>query len=181
VFAAIGIGEHRLEMSRHGGAVVVDFGQQAVVGRVGHGAGDDGAVRVGGRQGVGLGIVEILQPVLDAAQEVVGGTQRRHRLAGQQAAVGQSLQHLQRRLDLQRRVAPAADQLEHLGDEFDLADAAGPELDVVGLVLFRHFLADLRMQLAHRVDGAEVEVFAENEGAADGFEFLPASNRRRCQ
>jgi hypothetical protein len=67
--------------------------------------------------------------------------------------------------DLQRRVAAAADQLEDLGHELDLADAAGAELDVIGHVLARDFAADLRVQVAHGVDGAEVEVLAEDEGA----------------
>jgi hypothetical protein len=123
---------------------------------------------------VGLRVVEVLQAMLDAAQEVVGRGQLAHRFGGKEAIVGQQLQHLQGRLDLQRRIAAAADQLEHLGNELDFADAAGTELDVVGLVLLRHFLADLRVQLAHGVDGAEVEVLAKDEGAADGLQFVPA-------
>ena len=58
--------------------------------------------------------------------------------------------HFQRRADLQRRVAAAANQLERLRDEFDLADASRSELDLIGELPPRHFLADLRVQLAHR-------------------------------
>jgi hypothetical protein len=175
VLAAIGVGEDRLEMARDAGAMVVEFGQQAVVGAVAHGAGDDDAITFIGRQHVGLGVVEVLQAVFDATQEVIGGGKFGHGLGGKQAAVRQPPQHLQRRLDLQRGIAPAADQLEHLGDELDLADAAGTELDVVGLVLLRHFLADLRVQFAHGVDGAEVEVLAEHERPSDRFQFVQAN------
>jgi hypothetical protein len=59
-----------------------------------------------GRQHVGLGVVEVLQAVLDAAQEVVGGGQLGHRLGGRMPLLGQQPQHLQRRLDLQRRSRP---------------------------------------------------------------------------
>ncbi len=177
VLAAVRVGEHRLEVARHGGAVVVQLGQQAVEGAVAHGAGDDGAIGVIGRQHVGLRVVEVLQAVLDAAQKIVGGGQLAHRFGGKEAVVSQQLQHLQGRLDLQRRIAAAADQLEHLGDELDLADAAGAELDVVGLVLLRHFAADLRMQFAHGVDGAEVEVLAKYEGAADRLQFVASGFR----
>jgi hypothetical protein len=123
---------------------------------------------------VGLGVVEVLQAVLDAAQEVVGGGQLLLGLAGDDAALGEAVQHLEGGLDLQRGVAPAADELEDLGQELDLADAAGAELDVVGHVLAGHFAADLGVQVAHRVDGAEVEVLAEDEGAGD------VGQRRRC-
>ena len=68
---------------------------------------------------------------------------------------------------MQRRVASAADQLEDLGDELDLADAAGAEFDVVDHVLARHFATNLRVQVAHGVNCAEIEIFAENEGAGN--------------
>ena len=57
--------------------------------------------------------------------------------------------------------------MENLGDELDFADAARPELDVVSHVLARHLAANLRVQFAHGVDGAEVEIFAEDEGAGN--------------
>ncbi len=67
-------------------------------------------------------------------------------------------------------VASAADELEDLGHELDFADAAGAELDVIGHVLARHFATDLGMQVAHGVDGAEIEVLAEDEGAGDALQ-----------
>jgi len=69
---------------------------------------------------------------------------------------------------------PAPDELEDLGDELDLADAARAELDVVGAVTAGDLAADLRVQFAHGVDGAEVEVLAEHEGAGDVAQLGPA-------
>ncbi len=77
-------------------------------------------------------------------------------------------------MDLQAAVASAANQLEYLGDELDFADAAGAELDVVGHIAAGDFLADLRMQLTHRVDGAEIEILAEHERAGDRGQFIVA-------
>ena len=35
------------------------------------------------------------------------------------------------------------------------------------------FATDLRMQVTHGIDGAEIEILAKNKGAADGFEIFP--------
>ena len=43
---------------------------------------------------------------------------------------------------------------------------------MVGHVLARHFAANLRMQVAHGVDGAEIEIFAKDEGAGDPCQRL---------
>ena len=94
-------------------------------------------------------------------------TVRRALPAAAACAGRQQVEDLQRCPDLQRGVAAATDQLEDLGDELDLADAARTELDVVGHVLARHLSADLRMQVAHRVDGAEIEVLCGRRRAGD--------------
>jgi hypothetical protein len=54
----------------------------------------------------------------------------------------------------------------------------GPSLTLSQHVLLRHFLANLRVQIAHRVDRAEVEVFAENKGAAHGLQLVKPLTRQ---
>ena len=169
---AVGIGEYGLEVATDVGAVIVEFRQQRAVLGEAHAARDQRLIVGLVGQRMGLGIVEVLQAMFQIAQEAVGHGEFAHGGFAQDAALGQQVQHLQRRPDLQRLVAAAADQLEHLGDELDLADAARAELDVVGHVAPRHFAADLRVQLAHGVDGAVVEVLAENEGAREGGQRL---------
>ena len=162
-----GVAEHAVELRAHHLAVCVERGEQRrVVGKA-HRLGDQRLVGFPGGQVVGLGVVQILQAMLEPAQEHVGGGQILDRLRRQDAALGQQGQHLQRRAHLQGDVATTADELEHLGDELDLADAARAELDVVGAVAAGDFAADLRVQLAHGVDRAEVEVLAEHERAGD--------------
>ena len=75
--------------------------------------------------------------------------------------------HFQRWADLQRRVAAAANKLECLRDEFDLADATRAELDLIGQLPPRHFLADLRVQLAHRRESPVIEILPVHERAHD--------------
>src|SRR4249920_3455293 len=110
-----------------------------------------------------LRIVEILQAVFQTTQEDVGAGQLLHGFHGHQTACGERIEHLQGRAHAQTRVAPTADQLENLRNEFDFANAARPQLDVVGHFAACHFATNLRVQAAHGVDGAEVEVFAEYE------------------
>jgi hypothetical protein len=110
---------------------------------------------------VRLGVVHVLQPVFEAAQEVVGGRQFARMFDRQQPALDEQFEDPQRRPRLQRGIAAAANQLEDLGDELDLADAAGAQLDVLGHFLARHLAADLRVQGAHGIDGAEVEILAD--------------------
>jgi len=179
MLAVVGVGEHLLEMARHRGAMVVEFGQQRVETAEPHRLRHAPAIVLGQRQAVRLRIVEILQAVFEPAQEVVGRCQFGGGIGMQDAALGQQLQHLLGRLDLQRRVAAAADQLEHLGDELDFTDAAGTQFDVVGHVLLRHFSADLGVQPAHRVDRAEIEILAKDEGLADLLQLVVAAAGQR--
>ena len=167
VGAGFGVGKDLLEVARYLLAVRIEGCLHGFPVGEAHARGDAGAALRVLRQHVRLGVVDILQAVFEATQEIVGGGKFVARCRRQLLALDEQFKHLQRRPDLQRRVAAAADQLEDLGDELDLADAAGTELDVVGHVLARHLAADLRMQVAHRVDGAEIEVLAEDEGAGD--------------
>jgi hypothetical protein len=159
------VGKNLLEVAGDALTMRVENGSMAGQSAKPIDCGDLLALLVGGRQHVRLRVVDVLQAVFEAAQEVVGAASSCSLSAGSRRRATSS-EHLERRRDLQRRVAAAADQLEDLGDELDLADAAGAELDVVGHVLARHFAANLRVQVAHGVDGAEVEILAENEGAA---------------
>ena len=137
-----------------------------------HRTGDLRALRIAGRQPVGLLIVDVLQAVFEAAQKRIGGEQFVAALRTQQAAFDEPRQHGERRADLQGAVASAADELEHLGDEFDFTDAARPELDVVGPILAHHLAANLRVQVAHGVDRAEIQILAVNERADDFLQHL---------
>ena len=116
---------------------------------------------------MGLLVVGVLQAVFETAQKAIGGDELFHTVGRQQAALGEQGERVERWTDLQRAVAATADELKDLRDEFDFADAARAELDVIGLVLARYFAANLRVQVAHGVDRAEVEVLAINERADD--------------
>ena len=80
---------------------------------------------------------------------------------------------------LQRRLAAAADQLEGLHDELDLADAAGAELDVVAQLAPLDLARDQLLHLAQRLEHAEVEVAAEDEGPQHVAVQLGERCRRR--
>src|SRR3989338_2914432 len=82
------------------------------------------------------------------------------------------MQHLPGGADAQSGIAPPAYQLEYLCSKFDLAYSAGAEFDVVEPVAALYFLADLRVQLAHRIDCAEVEIFAEDERLRKPHQFV---------
>src|SRR5690606_34845583 len=165
------VAEHGLEVAADDAAVRVEPGEQVVAAGAVHGTRDQRQIVGRGGQVVGLGVVQELQAVLEPAQEDIGLGQFAYGLGRQDAALGQLCEHLQRRTDLQAAVTATANELEDLGDELDLADAAGADLDVVGAVAARDLAADLRVQVAHRVEGAVVEVLAEHEGAGDLLEF----------
>ena len=109
--------------------------------------------------------------MLQSAQEFVGLEQFRFAVFRQQPTGNEQWQYLERRPDLQRRITAAANQLKDLRHELDFPDTAGTELDVVGHVLARDLAADLRVQVAHRVDRTKVEVLAEDKRARDAFEL----------
>src|SRR4051812_24738431 len=97
-----------------------------------HALRDELAIFRRARQRVRLRVIQILQPVLEVAQEHVGCGELVHGFRGEQTALGEERQYRKRRVAAQRRIATAADQLEELNDELDLANAARTELDVVG-------------------------------------------------
>ena len=92
-------------------------------------------------QVVALRVVEVLQPVLDLAQESVGVAELARGFGRQQAPLPEPLERFPRSPGGERRVAPAADELQGLRHEFDLADTPRAELDMVGELAPRHLAA----------------------------------------
>ena len=167
------VGENCLEVMGHALAMRFEHrGEGSPVVKV-HRAGDLHPLGFAGWQHMRLGIVDVLQPMFKAAQELIGIDELLYALCRQQMPVDESRQDAERRTSLQNAVAPAANELKDLCDEFDLANPAGAELDMVGLVLARHFAPDLGMQVTHGIDCPEVEVLAVDEGADD---FLQRGN-----
>ncbi len=125
---------------------------------------------------MGLLVAHHLDPVLDVAQEPVGGYQL---LAGffiDPFGSHQRPQHRLGRLQPQLGRAPAGDQLLRLDEELDLADAAAAKLDVMAfhgdfaMALVRMDLALDRMDVGNR---RIVEIFAEDERRQFAQECIP--------
>lgn len=120
------------------------------------------------RDGVRLRILPVLQPVLDRAQETVRLREPRANRRREQSARGRMLEYGERRAYAETGVLATPDQLKHLRAELDLADAAAPELDVVGFVRPHRrtppgLFADLTMQRADGAYHAEVEIAPVDE------------------
>ena len=120
-----------------------------------------------------IGIVTVVAETGDgreALELIEVQLEGRKRIGGADFANLSKLQAVSDPVTLARLLAAgegtAADYIR-VRHELDLANPAAPELDVVGHVLARHLAANLRVQVAHRVDGAEIEVLAEDEGAGD--------------
>jgi hypothetical protein len=101
---------------------------------------------------MGLLVVQVLDAVLDAAQEDIGAASASAVACGISPAACQPLQGIQRRARAQLRELAAAHDLQQLHGEFDLADAAARQLDIVGALRVacaasRCVLADLAVQV----------------------------------
>ena len=144
---------------------------------------------------MGLPVGHHLQPVLDPAQEAIGGAEFTGAARRQMAGAGEQRQRVQRARGAQRRVAAAPDQLQGLRHELDLADAALAELDVVPgdaghrVLMVAEFGALMGVDAPlHGVDigqRGEIEVAAPDEGADSGekrrTERKVAGHRTRLQ
>ncbi|MCY1523352.1 hypothetical protein D9M68_582470 [compost metagenome] len=144
------------------------FEEGAAVG-VTHRLRDPAQVVVVDRQHVRLLVVQVLDAVLHAAQELVGRGQRVGRVLRHEVGARQPLQRIERGARAQLGELAAAHHLQQLHGEFDFADAAARELHVVGALgasgaAARRLLADLAVQDAQRIEHAVVEVAAEHEG-----------------
>ncbi len=134
--------------------------------------------------------------MLDVPQEVVRGPQPRADVRVEQVVDDEPVERRARRPQPQVGHASAADQLEVLRDELDLADAAAAELDVdasrrrgtvrraaaAHAFATRGLRADLPVQLAQRVDRAEVEIAAIDERHDEPLELarrVAAEHRSR--
>ena len=169
------VGEDGIELLGHVVALFAQRLQQRGFALVAHHARHRQPVVLAHRQGMGLGVFQVLHAVLEIAQEGIGLQQAFDRLVRQQLALGQQAQGGAGRALAQGRIASAADQLEYLGQELDLADAAAPQFYIVAALgmqalLALHFGADLGVHGADRVDHAEIEVTAEHEGPHDGVQ-----------
>ena len=82
------------------------------------------------RQDVGTAQPPQLQPVLDGAQEPVGGREAGGVAPPDVAAAGQPVDRAEGGASVQLRVGAAVHQLEQLDGELDVAQPAGAELDV---------------------------------------------------
>ncbi len=136
-----------------------------------------------GREGVGLAVSHHLQPVLDGAQEAVGGQQVVGGGTREVAGGDQRLECARGGGFAQRRVPAAPDELHGLGGELDSADAALPQLHIVpgearhgvrvvgqrGGVVVVH----AALHGADVGNGGEIEVAAPDEGADLAQEPLP--------
>ena len=99
--------------------------------RIAHEDGEPLQLRRPLRQRVRLPVGDHLQPVLDGAQEPVGGGQLGRGAARDMPGAGQQAQRAERRGAAQGRIAAAPHQLQRLGEEFDLANPPLAQLDVV--------------------------------------------------
>ena len=124
-------------------------------------------LRALGRQRLRLLVIDHLQPVLDRAQENVGGFHIVARVFVDPAILRQPVEGGQRIAVAQGGIASARNQLLGLREKFDLANAATAKLDVV---TFHRDLAVAAIGIdlpLHGVDvgnGDEVEIFAPYEG-----------------
>ena len=108
---------------RHQFAVGVQGVQKTATVGMAHGLGNPGQVVVAGGQDVGLLVVQVLDAVLDLAQEQVGLGQGLGGGRGHQARLHEALQGLQGGAPAQFRELAAAHHLQQLHGEFKLADA----------------------------------------------------------
>ena len=135
----------------------------------GEAGGDPRQVTVVLGQDVGLLVVEVLDPVLDPAQQGVGSGQPLGAGPLHQAAGGELVERLQGRAGADLGELAATHDQQQLDDELDLADAAARQLDVVGALrpaggATLRLVAHLGMQLAQALEHAVVEVAAVDEG-----------------
>ena len=79
-----------------------------------------------------LGIIQILQAMLQPAQERVRRNQLAHGFRREHVFDRERVQYLKRRRRLQLTIASAADQLMGLRNELDLANSTRAELYMVG-------------------------------------------------
>ena len=143
--------------------------RRAVLAGVAEAVRDPVEVAVVGRQDVRLLVVEVLDAVLDAAQQRVGVAQARAGAALHQAAGDELVERLQRRARADLGEVAAANDEQQLDDELDLADPAARQLDVVGALgpaggAPLRLVAHLDVELAQALEDAVVEIAAIDEG-----------------
>ncbi len=156
----------------HGGEFLMDGGhlliqmshKGAPVGKT-EGGDQSLAIPLFGGQGLGLLIADLLQDVLDPAQEAIGIQQAIAMGRFEGATLGDGGQRFGQVAHPQRRFTTAANKLQRLGDKLHFTDAASPQLDIALQPLAAHLGGDHRLHLAQTVDNAKVDIAAKHEGA----------------
>lgn len=123
------------------------------------------AIPLFGGQGLGLLIADLLQDVLDPAQEAIGLQQAIAMGRFEGATLGNGSQRLRQVTHPQCRFTAAANKLQRLGDKLHFTDAASPQLDIALQPLAAHLGGDHRLHLAQAVDNAKVDIAAKHKGA----------------
>src|SRR5262245_24118952 len=145
--------------------------------RLGKAAESRGAIefsRLGGND-VGLLVFHHLQPVLDTAQEEIGGTQFPGGVGGDPASLGETIERLDGSPRPELGVTSAGNELLGLGKELDIADAAAAELDIVALNRDGPVALEGMDPPLHGMDigdRGEVEIFAPDEGCEMSQELV---------
>ena len=125
------------------------------------------------REALRLLVVDILNGMLDVAQEdVVLGKPRGH-FGGNAAVAREHLEHRERLAPAKKRITSAADDLKRLREELDLADAAASELDVdaraaAGELASGRLGADHLVQARERRNSVEIQILSEDERTHEG-------------
>ena len=115
--------QQSVELLRHQFAVGVQVVQERAQAAVAQGLGDPQQVVVAGGQHVGLLVVQVLDAVLDPAEEFVRTTQCIGGVLAHQPGMGHTLQCGHGGAGAQLGELAAAHHLQQLHGEFDLADA----------------------------------------------------------
>ena len=149
--------------------------------------GDPRQVSIVGGQQMGLLVIQVLDAVLDLAQNHVGVGQLGRGVRLHQAAGGHPLQAFEGGPGADLRELPTPHHQQQLHDEFNLADAAAREFHVIcplrpagGAAL--GFFADLAVQLAQALENAVVQVTPVDKRADQAAQRQrPARQHRRTR
>ena len=134
------------------------------------------------RQGMGLLVLDHLQPVLQLPQIAIVALELLADLRLDPAFRHQRIQRVLGRGRAQARMAPAQDQLLGLGEEFDLADAAAAQLDIVAGdrdLAMPDMGVDLPLDGLDVLDGREIQIAPPDERPERGQELRAGLEDRR--
>ena len=168
--------EQGVELLCYNFSVSVEFSQECPGVLKSHGLCNPRQVGVVRRKNVGLLVVQVLDPVLHAAQEHIGRAQRLDGGCRHQRGWHQARQRVECAAGAQLRELPAAYHLQQLHRELDFADAATRQLHVIGAFGMpgatpSRVFADLPMQNPQCIKNVVVQVTPEYKGQDSGAQF----------